>query len=199
MTIEYRFEYWFNDEDHTIDSLYELIKLENYNNIINIDCSDCNLKELPKLPNSLIELYCNNNYLKELPEIPDSVEYLNCENNLLTVIPKLPTNLEAFYCSNNMLKLLPKLPNSLEEFECSNNQLIIFPKLPPKFQDSIHNIYGNPVYDYIQNKCGGKLKIYHKVNQTFANKIGEWFLECKYNPKYKYCRDRVDKEYNKLF
>ena len=43
------------------------------------------------------------------------------------------------------------------------------------------------------------MEIYYKVNQTFSNKIGEWFLECKYNPKYKYCRDRVDKEYNELF
>ena len=29
--------------------------------------------------------------------------------------------------------------------------------------------------------------------------IGEWFLECKYNPKYKYCKDRLIKEYEELY
>jgi hypothetical protein len=33
----------------------------------------------------------------------------------------------------------------------------------------------------------------------FANKISEWFLECKYNPKYKYCKDRLNDEYDILF
>ena len=29
-----------------------------------------------------------------------------------------------------------------------------------------------------------------------ARKIETWFLECKYNPKYKYCRKWVDEEYD---
>lgn len=28
------------------------------------------------------------------------------------------------------------------------------------------------------------------------NRIGDWFLECKYNPSYRYCRCRLDKEFN---
>ena len=80
---------------------------------------------------------------------------------------------------------------------CGSNRLTFLPKLPNLIKDYYYG--GNPVYDYIQDKCGGKKEIYYKENQTFANKIGEWFLECKYNPKYKYCRDRVDKEYDKLF
>jgi hypothetical protein len=32
-----------------------------------------------------------------------------------------------------------------------------------------------------------------------CNMIGEWFLECKYNPKYKYCKDRLIKEYEELY
>jgi len=80
---------------------------------------------------------------------------------------------------------------------CYNNQLTILPILPNLIKDYYYD--GNPVYDYIKNKCGGKLEIYYKVNKEFSNKIGEWFLECKYNPTYKYCRDRVDKEYDKLF
>ncbi len=33
----------------------------------------------------------------------------------------------------------------------------------------------------------------------FANKIGNWFLECKYNPQYKYCQNRLNSEYDELY
>ena len=29
--------------------------------------------------------------------------------------------------------------------------------------------------------------------------IEEWFLECKYNPKYKYCKDWLKKSFNELY
>lgn len=40
---------------------------------------------------------------------------------------------------------------------------------------------------------------YHYIDiqrKRSAKKIANWFLECKYNPKYKKCRDRLDAEYN---
>ena len=36
------------------------------------------------------------------------------------------------------------------------------------------------------------------MESQFVNKIGDWFLECKYNPKYKYCQDTVNREYDDL-
>ena len=132
---------------------------------------------LPKLPNSLIELRCYYNQLTMLPELPNSLIELSCFYNQLTFLPELPNSLEELGCGSNRLTFLPKLPNLIKDYYYDNN----------------------PVYDYIQDKCGGKMEIYYKINKIFANKIGFWFLECKYNPKYKYCRDRVDKEYDKLF
>jgi len=38
--------------------------------------------------------------------------------------------------------------------------------------------------------------ILDKKERDAVNKISNWFLECKYNPQYKYCRDRLDNEYN---
>ena len=32
-----------------------------------------------------------------------------------------------------------------------------------------------------------------------SNIIGEWFLDCKYNPKYKYCRNMVNRGYDSLY
>ena len=90
--------------------------------------------------------------------------------------------------------MLPELPNSLIELGCGSNRLTFLLRLPNSLNDFYYE--NNQVYDYIQDKCGGNLEIYHKENKVFANKIGEWFLKCKYNPKYKYCRDRVDKEYD---
>ena len=90
--------------------------------------------------------------------------------------------------------MLPELPNSLRVLFCYNNRLTILPKLHKYLEDYYYD--GNPVYEFIHQKCGGKMEIYYKINKVFSNKIGEWFLECKFNPEYKYCRDRVDKEYD---
>ena len=215
-------KFWFSEFNGGVvdpPSFDKLLEMDDYNDIIGIDCSDCKLKELPRLPNSLMELNCNNNLLKELPELPNSLMDLHCGNNMLKrlpelpsslrllacyennliVLPKIPNSVEHLYCGNNKLKLLPKLPNGLNGLSYYSNCLTFLPKLPPNFKDCFYNRLNNPVDDYIHNKCDGKLEIYYKINQTFANKIGAWFLECKYNPKYKYCRDRVDKEYDKLF
>jgi len=37
------------------------------------------------------------------------------------------------------------------------------------------------------------------MKRKFTNKIGNWFLDCKYNPKYSYCRKRLMKEYEELY
>ena len=72
-----------------------------------------------------------------------------------------------------------------------------------------HNfIYeSNPIHKTImnqkgKNKFGQKTYIYlerMKKNKPYVLKIEEWFLDCKYNPKYKYCKDRLLKEYKELY
>lgn len=42
-----------------------------------------------------------------------------------------------------------------------------------------------------------KLKLEKQKISVF--KISNWFLECKYNPKYKYCKDRINKMYEEEF
>ncbi len=72
----------FNDNMSNIyNSFDEIIKLDNYNEIIYIYCRYNNLSSLPQLPNSLKELFCAYNNLKELPELPNSLEYLQYHNN----------------------------------------------------------------------------------------------------------------------
>ena len=147
--------------------------------------------------NKIKEVIDKVNFFKIDIRDKNSLEELWCSYNKLTLLPELPTSLREFSCNLNQLTIIPKLPDSLRVLFCYNNQLTLSPKLPILIED--YFFINNPVYDYIQDKCGGNLEIYHKENKVFANKIGEWFLKCKYNPKYKYCRDRVDKEYDKLF
>ena len=84
-------------------------------------------------------------------------------------------------CINNKLSSLPELPNSLNHIEYSNN----------------------PIYKYIKNYFDGKtinyFEYHNNIKIIFSNKIGNWYLDCKYNPKYLYCRKRLMKEYEELY
>ena len=68
---------------------------------------------------------------------------------------------------------------SLEYLNCSYNSLIRFPVLPKKLKYC--KLFGN-----------------ERARKICCRKIENWFLKCKYNPKYKYCRDRLEKEYHNL-
>ena len=112
----------FNDNiKHDYNSFEEIVKLDNYNDIIYLDCYNNNLSSLPELPNSL-------NFLKY-----------------------------------------------------------------------IHN----PIHAHICKYFDGKKEKYFEyernIKRKFSNKIGNWFLECRYNPKYMYCRKRLMKEYKELY
>ena len=138
MTITIKFN---NNTVHNYNSIEEILKIDNYDDIIYIYCAYENLSSLPKLPNSIHELWCSNNNLSRLPE----------------------------------------LPNSLINF----------------------NYYNNPVHTYIKTYFDGYTKKYfeyhNNIKKEFVNKIGNWFLDCKYNPKFLYCRKRLMKEYEELY
>ena len=100
-------------------------------------------------------------------------------------------------CEYNNLTFIPfrnSKSSRLENLLCRNNQLMVLP-MTQKLTIYCEN---NPVTTYIKEFCNDDLDLYYNINTIFANKIGTWFLECKYNPKFKYCRDRVNKEYDNL-
>ena len=119
MTIEVKFKR--SEEYIYYDSFEELSELDNYNDIIYLNCNFNNLTSLPTLPSSLVELDC-------------------WKNNTI---------------SENIDKYFKRDWKKYREFQ-------------------------------------------HSIFKKFANKIGNWFLECKYNPKYKYCQRRLTKEYDEL-
>ena len=191
----------FNDNiAHSYNSFEEILKLDDYNHIIYMDCYNTNLSSLPELPNSLINLYCSNNDLSSLPELPNSLTKLHCNNNNLSSLPELPNSLKQLWCHHNNLSSLPKLPNSLIKMYCSNNNLSSLPEFPNLLEIYMIN---NPICDYIIYYFNSYVDDYfeHQTNmkRKFINKIENWFLDCKYNPKYLYCRKRLMKEYDELY
>jgi len=105
------------------------------------------------------------------------------------------------YCHNNNLSILPEIPNTLTQLWCCYNNIYSFPDL----SNSLINIqhFCNPICIYINTYFDGDTKKYFehhkKTKKQFINKIENWFLDCKYNPKYKYCRKRLMKEYDDLY
>ena len=186
---------------HLYGSFEEITILDNYNDIVSIYCDHHNLSSLPVLPNSLDDLYCNNNNLSSLPELPNSLKCLWCSSNSLSSLPTLPNPLKKLYCSNNNLSSLPELPNSITELCCHNNNLSNLPELPNSLNVMFYG--SNPIFDYIFKFFSGSIKKYlehqNKIKTKFVNKIGNWFIDCKYNPKYLYCRKRLMKEYDELY
>lgn len=114
----------------------------NYNNIIEIDCTNCDLILLPvKLPSSLEVLLCCMNKLTGLPYLPSSLRLLNANFNQLYTLPQLShTNLEELYVSKNNLRVIPELPLTLRSLFISHNEL---ESLPKKFPPNLEALYCN--------------------------------------------------------
>ena len=128
-----------NNNGSATPTINEALKFTNkLNGLKRFFCSNTQLSQLPKLPDSLQELFCHiNPQLSELPKLPDSLQALNCSSNpQLSKLPELPNSLLGLYCHNNpLLSKLPKLPNSLRGLNCSDNpQLTELPELPDGLQ-----------------------------------------------------------------
>ena len=81
----------------------------------------------------IIEINCEDSQLAELPQMPPNLRRLQCKYNQLTNLPKLPTTLVMLGCHNNLLVKLPELPSTVQDIMCGANQLYLFPQLPSKF------------------------------------------------------------------
>ena len=214
MPISYKFV--LRGEIFKCESMEALEKLHNYHDIVSIDCRNNYLKVLPSLPNSLQYLDCYNNKLTVFPRLPTGLTYLDCNCNKLEFLPNLPHSLSYFRCDNNNLKMLSRLPKSLTYLVCSQNKLKVLPELPlsleylycwgnllsflPILPKSLKykDYSGNPVDTYIREKCGNNLTIYHRECEQFATKLVNWYLDCRENPKFKFCRARLNRDYDAL-
>lgn len=191
-----------DDQIQTLNSLEEVLNLKNFNDIISLYCINCKIKKIPKLPTSLVKFNCEKNLLTELPSLPNSLLYLYCNNNNLFRLPDLPKNLKKLVCyHNNNLEYLPYLPNKLEHMWAFSTNIKNLPNLPETIETM--SCWNTPILRFIQKYFNGDYILFSnfqkKYQKLFTFKIENWFLECKYNPAYLYCRNRLLGEYNDLF
>ncbi len=207
---------------HKNKNLTELPRLPN--RLETLYCSKCNLNYIPNMPILLKDLDCYNNNLTKLPKCSKMLEELNCSHNKLTELPKLYDNIKSLACFNNqIIKLQPDLPvknlkwlninnNQIEDLPYTVRHIIIyanknFRKQNYSFDGSYVN-YNSEIFE--NNPFDKKIKceinksktfedLYNYLDKVAANAIGEWFLRCKYDPKYKYCKDRLKNEHNDMF
>lgn len=204
-------------------SLYYCDKLNKlpYNlpsSIETLYCQYNNLTELPdNLPSNLIELNCIRNKLIKLPDnLPSNLKRIDCsKNNLIELPDNLPIDLEKLIISKNNIKKLPysilntRLINKMKEdynfanhlFNCDDNPLkTILEKYKMEITKKIATFGppgpNNPGSDY--NDKMFDLERYIKELKAVET-ISNWFLECKYNPAYAYCRKIVNKGYNDVY
>lgn len=169
-----------------------------------LSCVNNLLEELPKLPRSLKVLNCAHNAIKVLPKLPDSLKILNCSCNGLVVLPKLPSSIELLMCPMNKIKMLPTFPESLIEINCTNNRLIKLPVSIVNSKIKKLNISNNPIFleitgGYAYHYNANLNKIKDHIKKKAVNRISNWYLEVKYNPSYKFCQNRLQKEFEELY
>jgi hypothetical protein len=178
-------------------------------NLYYIDCSYNQLRKLFVLYDKIKFINCNHNRIKKLPLISKTVEELHCSHNMINKFPliEMPSCIARIDIRSNNIK---KLPNILLQYPCLNNNNC----------DRKLNTYCNPVYKEIFSRkydiykdmvikdgivnsesCSkdGDCLIHIYFKHKYIRKIETWFLDCKYNPKYLYCRKRLMKEYDELY
>ena len=131
-----------------------------------------------KFNDNIVHTYSSFEEILKLENYND-ITYLNYSHTIKSPIYSLIIHILCF--TGFKIYSLPKLPNSLIGFE----------------------YYDNPIYTHIEKYFNSETKKYFeykiKLQRIFANKIGNWYLDCKYNPKYLYCRKRLMKEYDELY
>ncbi len=165
-------------------------------------CYYNHLTKLPNLPNSLHRLkICNNKIIKLPDKLPPKLQILWITDNKISTLPELPDTIIEFHGSKNNIKYPPiYLPNEMEEFYCEDNLLEYLPV--NLLNCRLSRVAFNPISNYITNVLG-YVYLYFDIRKSYlrntCNKIGAWYLECKYNPKYEQCKKRLKLEFEELY
>ena len=207
--------------------LVTLPKLEHLSNLnkLNIACN--NLLRIPKLPKSIKILFCGDNKLTDLPDLPPDMEQYDFKDNNIKKMSKMMalfakyklTKNRCYYYhnNNNMIRLYSPNYTDINRSIHIHSQNInvdddnfvqlfnMFDKNPliytmMQYRDNLDKFYEEEFVDV------DKLMKYYKQDPTnfsayysAVKRIENWFLECKFNPKYGYCQRRLQNEFDESF
>jgi Leucine-rich repeat (LRR) protein len=171
-----------------------------------LDCSNNNITYI-NISKGLHHLLCNNNKITKINSFPDELYSVQCFNNLLSELPDL-NNVTYLDCHNNLLIKLPiksNINDKLTYMDIQNNKIKYIPSYYLYYLVKVIyiKINNNPIASVIKNDFCNDLKLYlilqMENDRKNIKKIEDWFLKCKYNPKYKYCKQWLLKGYYELY
>lgn len=114
----------------------ESLSLVGFSELTWLDCSNCELKSLPKGIKNLVTLKCSGNYIQILTERDlqfDNIRYLCLSYNMIKNIPDQIgnlNNLEKLDISHNRIRKIPESVGdlkNLKNFNCSFNKIEVIP------------------------------------------------------------------------
>lgn len=193
-------------------------------NLTELKCGGNYIRKIDVLPPKLKELHIRNNYLESLPELPETLIWLECPYNPLKVLPRLPNNLRYLAVNNTQIETILNIPPYLHSLDISHTNVSTLPNIGHYHIKSFKAHYsklrempsitildhyininlssytGTPLYNMIENEYGSITYRYiyelREKQIKAANKIGQWYLDVSYDPKYANCRKRVMRQFD---
>lgn len=126
-----------NNLSSCVDSLPE--------NLIYLNCSQCEITKLSNLPFTLENLVCVNNQIESLEMLPENLIKLNCDHNEITDLNNLPNSLEELVCSDNSITKLDNLPPNLIKLNYEKNLIDCNISDLMQFKNTVLNIRGRKI------------------------------------------------------
>lgn len=88
------------------------------------------IQSAPDLPPTLVEWECSQCGLTQLPVLSPQLQWLSVNDNPLTALQALPSTLIALHVANTALTGLPELPEGLVSLMCWGTTIPCLPNLP---------------------------------------------------------------------
>lgn len=159
------------------------------------------------LPDSLLEFDCSNNYITELPKLPPNLRVLKCSNNSIKKIPKLPSKLEKIDACDNALTTIEflvstELIKNLKDVCLCGNRILKLPDNILRYAKTDFNFARNPIEILFSKQVKSDRRGYDHQNYirliNAVNTIENWYLNARYNPNHNYCKRKIMAEYDEL-
>lgn len=106
------------------NKINKILYLNLLQNLVYLDLSQNNIKEIPLLPNNVKTFIATHNKIKQIQNLNKNLIELNLSNNLITEMANIPIEIESINISRNQIMIIDLSPfEQLKVFKAYNNQI----------------------------------------------------------------------------